>query len=937
MGTLLKVLDFILKWVLPFGVAGATFIAITYNLEEKYRRSNLDLFWKKVIRWTIVIGLVALIISFIVHTPMYDSFNAHLGQIAEFLKTKIIIGTIISWFQIAHIWVAQKWAYWSLVYGRAFAFIFVFGAFIEGFALKWRLSFWRAFNVFWPIVLEFPFLIFKYFQGYQTPVQDKVLAGILKAKLRENLNDSYEDLDRGTDVNGNPINDGAGGTVQRQTRSAVNQAMKHTKVTVRTAADGQRIAHVLIKQSRETETDRAIEQVMKGWGERVSGNSIYFPSDPTYSNEEKGYILDSIVNFWADEELGSYNSNFPDPLAEDNKVSNGGDGPLATFATAILNSFYYFLHLTPYALYLRHKRKIDNKYYRDTSAEKAKYKVMQNLDLSVIPNPTDPATGRSIGEQKKLALQKAKSRIPDVTTALNSFGLYGKFKDVQVSGSTAIYSFTLPPDSKIPNDFDKVQNKIGNILRINEKPIITLRAGILSVSMNTGVNIPVSFTDMIKKRPKGTSSLISGVIGEDAMGKPLTFELGDSTPHCIIFGKTGTGKSVLIESLLYTIMSGTTPDRLRIIYIDGKGNSFEFMKNDGGHPNPFTFTQPADASGDMDYARALIIWLEKECRRRIELFKKAQVAKLSEYNEKQEAAGKKILPELLVVNDEFSAITQQDKQLAPKDFAKYNVVDRFEYLAKMARSVGIRMILANQSARKVLVPGPISANIPARISLGVSDPAESELALPETGIKVNLISKPGEFYSLMHGPQNPEHGNGPYLPQKVMNRLNDELTRKFGQCKYVKTREQIFAEAGLSDANQENNTTDTVQQGSAPQQGDSLQGKTIKYSEIKKPDKAPTSKTGFGIIKSHALRDINYALYVKANEDEIIDHNVQMYTHNQKMKEIAQDRATKLKAFIDRILEQNQIKFIDDRKPEKAHPHQGSVLAKVINGENKVL
>ena len=51
----------------------------------------------------------------------------------------------------------------------------------------------------------------------------------------------------------------------------------------------------------------------------------------------------------------------------------------------------------------------------------------------------------------------------------------------------------------------------------------------------------------------------------------------------------------------------------------------------------------------------------------------------------------------------------------------------------------------------------------------------------------------------MHGATNPEHGNGPYLPPDVMNALNDVLTEKFGKCKYVKTREQIFAEAGLED------------------------------------------------------------------------------------------------------------------------------------------
>lgn len=950
--------------MLPFGIACGTFIWLTAYLEDKYRKSNLDLFWKKVIGWAICLGIAAFVISFVIHTKAYDLFTQRMGLIAEVVKRWAIIGTVVTWFQIAHVWLGQKWAYWSLVYGRAFAFVYVLGAIVEAFALKWRLSFWRAFNVIWPVVVEFPWLICKYWMGYQTPIQDKVLAGILKAKLRENLNDSYEGIDRGIDANGKPFQEGAGGSVQAQLRSAVNQAMKRTRATVKTTTDGKRIAHVLIRQSRETETDRAIEQVLKGWGERVSGDSIYFPSDPTYSTDEKGYIFDSVVNYGADEELGSYRSNFADPFSDQNKTSTGGDGSFNTFVTDIRNSIDYFLHLTPYALYLRHKHMVDKKYYRDTSADKAKFRVQQNLDLSVIPDPKDPESGRSIDEQQKLADQQAKARIQDVTTALSAFGLYGQFKDVQVGGNTAVYEYTLPPDAKLPSDFDKVQDQIGNILRVNEKPIITLRAGVLSVSMPNGVNIPVSFTDMIKKRSKGTPTLISGLIGEDALGKPLTFELGDSIPHCIIFGKTGTGKSVLIESLLYTIMSATDPTHLKILYIDGKGNSFEFMRADGPHPNPYTFAQPANASGDMNYARALIIWLEKECRRRIELFRKVDAQKLSEYNKIMEKQGKKILPELLAVIDEFSAITQQDKQLSASEMAKLNVVDRFEYLAKMARSVGIRMILANQSARKELVPGKISANIPGRISLGVSEPIEAEIALPETGIKVNLISQPGEFYSLMHGATNPEHGNGPYLPPDVMNALNDGLTEKFGKCKYVKTREQIFVEAGLEDDKSEDNgqpkekaeinnqqsaITDTV--GTANDEETQVKKenelsfgtvdangvRTVKASEVPQyNDLNIDRETSIGSMTARMRRKpLKLALYLKANESSLIDHNSQMYGHNADMTRKTQARVARLKEQIDNVLKENKIRFVNDAQPTQGHPHQKGNLSQVIQGNNK--
>lgn len=930
MSPFVSMLNFLLHWVLPFAVAAGSFVLVANYGEDKYRRSNLDVFWKKVLKIAILVGTLALIISIVIHSKPYMFFVSWLGNINNYIKTLPIIGLLGYWNTVAHVWFGQMWAYWSIIYSRAFSFVYVFGTIIEIYALKWRIGFWRAFNVIWPVVIMYPFLISKYAFGYQTPIQDQVLKGILKAKLRENLNDSYEWIDRGVDDKGQPIKAGAGGSVQLQTKSAVNQAMKRTKVTVQTTTDGKREAHVLIRQSRETETDRSIEQVLKGWGERVSGDSIYFPADATYTNDEHGFTFTSSVNYNADEELGSYLAIFENPFSQENRKSRGGDGTLKVFMRVLRESWKYFIHFTPYAIYSSSVNRARTKYFRDTSADKARYKVQQNLDLSVVPTPKDPKSGRTIDEQRELALRKAKSRVQDVAAALSGFGLYGQFKNVKVGGNSAIYEFTLPPDAKLPSDFDKVQTQMGNILRISEKPIVTLRAGVLSVALNNDVNIPVSFADMIRRRSKGTSEIISGLLGEDALGHPITMELGDSMPHVMLFGATGRGKSVLIESFLYTVMSGTDPEHLRIIYLDGKGNSFEFMRADGPHPNPFTFTQPADASGDIEYARALLIWVEKEIRRRIQLFKEQSVAKLSEYNQRMEKMGKEILPEILVVTDEYSAITDKDNQLRGNDYVMKNAVDRIEYAAKMARSVGIRLLLANQTARKEKVPGKISANITGRVSMGVSEPVESEIALPETGIKANLISQPGEFYSLVHGAQHPEHGNGPYLLPETMNKLNDGLTKKFGKCKYVKTRKEIFSEAGIDDESE-----GIAENTKVTDDNQNMQLRELKYSEVKTPKTSYTSETRLGTILHALSRDPELAPYVKFNETSILDNNLELSSGDPAKKKSAQIRIKRIKSLLERILSQMNVTLIDDRRGKGKH--SGDILVKMTRGSNRSL
>ena len=967
MSPFLAVLDFVLKWILPFGVAAGSFLMLAHHLEQQYLKSNLDIFWHRVVRWMLTIGLTALVISVIVHTKGYLEMTAHMHVWVQTLQSMSFFGFIVAKIQLFNVWLAQKWNYWSLIYMQAFSFVYVIGAIVEIYALKWHISFWRAFNVIWPVVVGFPRILL-YFNGYQTPLKDKILEGKLKAQLRENLNDSYERAQQGFQDNGKPFEDGAGGTAHTQTIKAVANAMRHVLVKVRTTADGTRTAHILVRQSRETETDRAIEGVLKGLGERISGDSIYFPSDPTYSSEEKGYIFDSSVPYEADEELGSYKAIFVNPFADQYKIRNNGPGAMHVFWNEIAETLKYIGRLTPYAVYLKIIHAIDKKYYRDTSTDKARYKVQQNLDLSVIPTPRDPETGNTMDEQRKLAIQAAKQRTNDLVVALNGFGLYGKLKGVKVGGNTAIYEFTLPPDAKLPNDFDKVQNQIGNLLRISEKPIITLKAGVLTVSINNGVNIPISFADMVCNRAKGAANIISGMAGQDALGKPIYFNLGDqggAVPHAIVFGKTGTGKTVLIMTILYSIMSATDPKHLRIAYADGKGNSFEFMKADGEHPNPFTFAPPADASGDVNYARSIIIEMEKETRRRIELFKQHSVSKLAGYNKLMEKEGKEILPEILFVCDEFSAITQQDRNLTGRDMITLNTIDRFEYIAKMSRSVGIRLLLANQSARKELVPGKISANIPGRVSLGVSEPVEAEIALPETGIKVNLVSQPGEFYSIMNGAAHPEHGNSPYLPDEVMYALNDSLTKKFGKCKYAMTREEILKDTGLDakenegkgEEGESSDTSMTSRLGTHGANRVSARGtsrvsarrsaiakkmsekstfsnapETVLQASTLKPKTALNGKEPLPILRR---RKEDYP-YFSVHFDEIVQNNIHFQSglKNEQRAESTQTKIDDFKKSIDHYLEQNNIRIEDDRHPDQAHNHSGDKLAKVVNAEH---
>lgn len=783
--------DILFEWIFPFAVMLGLYLILVNYLYRVYERMDIDEIWKRFVRLGIIAGVLVGLVIFIANLTWFQELIGITMTAGDWLfnteqaQTAVSVGG--SWWQKALQFVFS----WLPYYFRAFVIVWFISTIIFIQSLIWRVQFTRAANIILSTIILFPYLTIKYLFGHQTPFFDFVQSRLFVAKLKENLNDSYFDAIQGKD----DFDKGAGGTVHNQRIKAATIAIRQTKSKIRTSG-GVRRAELVTRNSRETDTDRLIEMALKGLGQRLIASSIRFQDEPVLNVSRGGYVFDSDVAYSSGDMLGQWRSIFINPFAEDNRVSNGGEGAIKTYGSVLSGVFNYITHFTPPAVYDRIADREIRLYTPDTTAEKSKYKAQNNLDLSVVPTPEDVDTGNDIETQTALAQKVAKERINDVTNALNTYKLSGAFDRVLVGGNTAVYQYTLPRSADLPSDFSKAAEGIANMLKTPDLPIISISAGVLSLSMVNGVNIPVDFRNMIKNRTKGMKSIISGIAGVDAMGNNINVELGDVTPHMILFGKTGTGKTVTIMTILYSVMAAVDPTQLKIAYIDGKGNSFEFMRTDNNdsdhyHPNPFTYSQPADASGDIDYARAMLKHMEKETRRRIELFKQRGVSKISEFNKRfpDEA-----LYEILLVVDEFSAITDQDNNLKSSELAEYGVIDTFEYLAKMARSVGIRLLLANQTARKEKVPGKISANIGGRLSLGVTEPIESDIALPDSGIAVHLINQPGEFYSTMNGIRNPEHGNSPYLSDDVMYKLNNSLEEKFGHHDYVVTRDEIMEE-----------------------------------------------------------------------------------------------------------------------------------------------
>lgn len=799
-----KLLQAIFYWILPLSVALGAFFLFMSLSRESFERADVDRIWKLILKIGVGLGIIALFYVILSNIPFIKQAISFVQTWSIKLLKFDFIGKTEN--KILQVWrqIVQFFIYWIPIYIRAFILVWVPAALIGLQSLIWRIKFSRGANIICRVILLYPYLCFKYFLGYETPFFDYIMTKLYIAKIKENISDSFFEALQGRDETGKAFDNGQGGTERNQKIKAAALSIRQARAEVKTA-NGVRHAQLIIRNSRETATDQVIEQQLKGLGLRLSAPSIRFQESPILNMEKGGYIFDSDVQYNASDELGSWQAIFVNPFAKEYSVSNGGEGAGTAIKKMYKGMLFYFMHLTPAAIYERIKAIAKSKYTPDLSATRAKYQAQQNLDLDVVPEPVDPDTGATVAMLKEQALKVAHDRVSEVTDALIRYKINVSFNDVEVGGNTAVYRYTLSRSAHIPTDWKRIQEGLANLLKTTDIPIIRTQKGQLLVTMVNGVNIPVDFREMIQKRPKGMPAIISGVAGLDAMGNIIDFVLSDKIPHAMLFGKTGTGKTVLIMDILYSVMSATDPNHLKIVFIDGKGNSFEFMRTDNPdspayHPNPFVYAQPADGSGDLEYARALVQHLVRECRRRIDLFKKKGVSKLEEFNKK---FPNEHLPEILAVIDEFSALTDSDDQLKASEMAEKGMTDAFEYLAKMARSVGIRMILANQTARKEKVPGRITANIPGRISLGVTEPIESDIALPDSGVAVNLITQPGEFYSAMHGARNIQHGNAPYLTDDTMYALNDSLEKRFGHHDYVITRDQVLKEMDEGEATSE--------------------------------------------------------------------------------------------------------------------------------------
>ncbi len=310
-----------------------------------------------------------------------------------------------------------------------------------------------------------------------------------------------------------------------------------------------------------------------------------------------------------------------------------------------------------------------------------------------------------------------------------------------------------------------------------------------------GIEVPNKQREMVRliellntdafKDPKAQ---ISMAMGKDIGGNPIITDLARA-PHMLVAGTTGSGKSVLVNSMLLSMLLKYTPNELRLILIDPKQLE---LANYNDIPHLLT-----PVVTDMTEAASALSWCVAEMERRYQLMSLLKVRKLNEFNKKviaAEKAGKpmldplwrpndsvsisqapklKTLPMIVIVADEFADMIMQVGKQAEELITR---------LAQKSRAAGIHLMLATQRPSVDVITGLIKANIPVRAALRVNSKVDSRTILDSGGAEDMLGN--GDMLFLGPGQIEPDRVHGAYVSDEEVNRVCDAW-RERGAPDYI--------------------------------------------------------------------------------------------------------------------------------------------------------
>lgn len=429
-------------------------------------------------------------------------------------------------------------------------------------------------------------------------------------------------------------------------------------------------------------------------------------------------------------------------------------------------------------------------------------KRIENWEMPKLNLLEDPPLSRVKLDEKEI---RRKAEI--LTDKFKNFSVEGTITDAKPGPLVTMFEFKPNADVKL-SKITELQDDLALALSSESLRVIAPIPGrdVVGIETSNSRRETVYYKDLLAEDAFWSDDLkLPIALGRQVNGEPKIVDLR-KMPHLLVAGTTGSGKSVLITSIISGLLFRHSPKTLRLILVDPKQVDLAAFSK-VPHLTMPPVTDPKKAVCALKWA---IREMEKRYKsmskfgaRGLESFNETvaaltadKVAEHEKLNQEYETQGVmkleqyyyQPLPYIVIVVEEFGDLMAVDKQ---------NVEHGVVRLAQMARACGIHLILAMQSPRKEVVTGLIKTNIPGRVGLKVASKMDSRIILDEGGAERLLPN--GDMLFLAPGVSKPMRHHGPYLSEKEINGLaahwSNQAEPEFDPIA-VKALEGGFSEGG---------------------------------------------------------------------------------------------------------------------------------------------
>ncbi|MBS1141335.1 MAG: translocase FtsK [Proteobacteria bacterium] len=305
----------------------------------------------------------------------------------------------------------------------------------------------------------------------------------------------------------------------------------------------------------------------------------------------------------------------------------------------------------------------------------------------------------------------------------------------------------------------------------------------------------VKLSEIISSKPyNDMTSPLTVCLGKDIGGLPVVADLA-KTPHLLVAGTTGSGKSVGVNAMILSMLYKAEPDQVRLIMVDPKMLELSIYE---GIPHLL-----APVVTDMKQAANALHWCVTEMEKRYKLMSAMGVRNIAGLNTKIRDAEKrgehipnpltltpetpeplKTMPFIVVIIDELADLMMVVGKKVEEQIAR---------LAQKARASGIHLVLATQRPSVDVITGLIKANIPTRLSFQVSSKIDSRTILDQMGAEALLGQ--GDMLYLAPGTGYPTRVHGAFVSDDEVHRVVEHL-KATGAPEYI---EDILTGSGGDD------------------------------------------------------------------------------------------------------------------------------------------